>query len=189
MGWGPNYSWLVYRGGIATAAALLTLYVLAALVPSAKKENSKTIGLSAGFATLASGIVLVCFPDQNSDAFYLHDVAAAVFVAAQPVTSLALTAALDDERRHVAIRALHYLSAAIVVTFSLAVAAFLIPLFARYNLYTLYLVLSGLSPGERKPLLDGIAGIAWWFPVSELGLIASTYVWYLVTAAIPARND
>jgi hypothetical protein len=146
-----------------------------------------TISHSAAVATLICALTAILFYDQNGTTFYLHDGAAAVFVAAQPVVSAGYTAVMIMTSMG---GFSQVVGSALVVVSAASVAAMLLPLLrAHHDLLVLCVGLLKLDHGMRELEVGRLANIAWWFPVSELALLTFTYLWYLLTAITTGRDQ
>lgn len=200
LGWGPNGSGVTYRAGLLIAPFLLLMYgtylteTLLARVreykrvfaPRGEKRMAKIViaGACAGMAVVLGAFAMMAVPDQNGDAFYLHDAGAVFFVAFQPIATIAFTTAMTMTWMG---SPAQVVAAGAVAAFAISVASFMVPLLWQYNLYALVSMLVGMQRDERKPLLDGIAAVAWWFPLSEFGLVVATYAWCMCTSMASLR--
>jgi len=184
LGWGPGASAAVYRGGIATAACLLVPLMLR-LTADAWRRRPMLARASAlaGCGVLCGAAAAVLFPDQNASTFYVHDLGAGAFIICQPLASIAFTAASPSAS------ALQVASAAAVVCFSGLVLSFVFPLLQTYDLLALTCALANATRYDRERAVAGIVEVAWWFPISETGLMVATYLWYLATAMAMTRRE
>jgi hypothetical protein len=145
--------------------------------------------LRAAFVASALSLVstygLAIFYDQRADTFYVHDVSGTVLLAAQPFVVLVYTAVMT----HADIScSMQCIVAAVVLAFWALIGLFLVALFRQYNIVDLFIAMRNASTAEDRMLIIRVDEIAWWFPVSQFGIVVAIYAWYLVTATETLRR-
>jgi hypothetical protein len=207
LGWGPNGSGVVYRGGFLFAACLLapfiwllTRYVRRAVASAGDNNNNGSsnsnrkarllpiaieVCLACGIIALAAVFGILWFYDQNASTFYVHDACAVSFVTFHTIMmggyTLIMWVVGLSSRAQVAITACELVAA-------LATAAFVIPLLQTYDIAELLSQLMTMASDERAAATRRISSIAWWFPLTEFCVLILILAWHVVTAVVALDN-
>lgn len=178
-------SGFAYRAGVVSAVCLMAPFMarLASEVAARRPRAARALTIFALCVGAAAALAMI-FPDQNSDAFYVHDAAAVAFAVCQPIVSVGFTASMLPDASP-----FQWLTSGVVAICAGLVLAVAVPLLRRYSLLTLVVALSDMARSERVPVLNGIVEVAWWFPMSESALIVSTHLWYLATALMMLKRE
>ena len=186
LGWSGRGPAAVYLVGISVATLLLTVYAIWLTrwlwTRSRRREHTLLVfSLGAFIVIFVAVCFLVAVPDQNGRYGYLHIAAACFYVLATPLTTVGYTTAFAHITRRRSL--VQTFAAFCVVFFAASVATLLVPLFRQFSIASLFsMITAGGTHDDRKPALDRLASLSATFPLSELCLIVSFYLWLGATA-------